>query len=463
MLAASGGVGLAGDRRDAYAALVIGGVMCLAGTVGLLLYKLPKTVSRRDVFVAAGLGWLVVIGCSVLFYVSTAEFANFDDALFESVAGFSTTSFSLLDDPSQLSSTALFWRAGTQWLGGAGALALALFLMPLFYDRNLSRDSASADEIVLSSSGRRGSGELFNFLALYVLLTVGLAAAYWLAEMGSFDAVSYAFTTVSTGGLANHSDSLAHFDSRSIEWIAVGGMFLAGINGALLFRALRGSLEPLWKSVEFRVYLAVVAAAGIAGLIWSDISGWEERLRGVFFAVTSAVSTTGFRVVDWGVWNAGLQMMLLLLIATGAMAGSTSGGFQLLRATEATHYLYREILNYASPSARPATVQRAYLADQPLARMQAFQFIYLAAAAAGAVGLACFGHDVVTSISGSISSLATMGPALGDLGPLQDANLLPRPERLLLALLMLLGRMFIYPVLLIVGTLFVKSRWLAKR
>lgn len=240
-------------------------------------------------------------------------------------------------------------------------------------------------------------------------------------------------------------------------------MFFAGINGALLFRALRGSVGSLWKSVEFRVYLALVAAAGVVGLIWSDISGWETRLREVFFAVTSAVSTTGFRVVDWGLWNAGLQMMILLLMATGAMAGSASGGFQLLRATEATHYLYREISNYASPVARPATVRHAYLGDQPLSRMQAFQFIYLATAAVGAVGLACFGNDVVTSISSSISSLATMGPALGDLGPLQDANLVSRPERFLLALLMLLGRMFIYPVLLIVGTLFVKSRWLAKR
>lgn len=462
MLEASGVVGLADGRRDVYAALAIGGVMCLAGMVGLLLYKLPKVASRRDVFAAAGLGWLVVIGCSTLFYVSTAEFGNLDDALFESVAGFSTTGLSFLEDPSQLSSTALFWRAGTQWLGGAGALALSLFLIPLFYDRNLSRDSAASDEVVFGNFWRQPS-ELFNFLALYVLLTTSIAAAYWIADMGTFDAVTYSFTTVSTGGFSNHSNSLAHFSSRSIEWIAVVGMFFAGINGALLFRALRGSVGSLWKSVEFRVYLALVAAAGVVGLIWSDISGWETRLREVFFAVTSAVSTTGFRVVDWGLWNAGLQMMILLLMATGAMAGSASGGFQLLRATEATHYLYREISNYASPVARPATVRHAYLGDQPLSRMQAFQFIYLATAAVGAVGLACFGNDVVTSISSSISSLATMGPALGDLGPLQDANLVSRPERFLLALLMLLGRMFIYPVLLIVGTLFVKSRWLAKR
>jgi len=460
MMTASGIVGSTDEKKAAYLALAIGGGMCVAGLVGTLLHKLPTVASRRDVFVAAGMSWLAIIGFSVLFYRLTGAFDNFDDALFESVAGFSTTSFSVFPDPSQLSSTVLFWRAGTQWLGGAGALSLSLLLIPLLYSK--AEDDASTDEVFFANFWRRTS-EFFSFFWLYVLLTLAVAVAYWAADMGAFDALTYSFTTVSTGGFANHGNSLAHFNSQSIEWVAIVAMFLAGINGALLFKALRGSVGSLWQSVEFRVYLGVVAVAAAACLIWSDVADFGTRLREVLFAVTSAVSTTGFRVVDWGVWNTGLQMLLLLLIATGAMVGSTSGGFQILRATEAAHYLSREILNYARPSAKAATRRHDFLGEGPLSRMQAFQMIYLATAAAGAFGLACFGNDVVTSLSGSISSLATMGPALGDLGPLSQASTLSRPERGLLAVLMLTGRLFIYPVLIIFGTLFIKARWLRKR
>ena len=462
LLAVSGLVGLGDVSQDAWLAVGLGGFMAVLGGLGMALHQLPQLASRRDVFVAAGLAWLAVIGCSTLYYRLTSSFATIDDALFESVAGLSTTSFSIYDDPAQLSSAVLFWRAGTQWLGGAGALALSLLLIPLFYGKaTIGREGSSKDEVRFAQFWRRSS-EFSSYFSLYVLLTAAIAVAYALAGMGAFDALTYAFTTASTGGFANHADSLAHFGA-AVEWVAIGAMFMAGISGALLFKALRGSVGSLWRSLEFKVYLGVSVVAAGASYVWSDISGHEAHARESLLAVVSAISTTGFRVVDWTLWNPGLQLLLLVLMATGAMAGSTSGGFQILRATEAGHYLWREILNYASPTPRTSPVRHDFLGEGPLSRMQAFQMVYLAAVGLGSFALACFGHDVVTALTGSVSALATMGPALGELGPLASVEVLSRPERALLAALMLFGRLFFYPVLIIAGTLLVKVRWLRKR
>ena len=156
LLAASGLVGLGDVSRDAWLAVVLGSCMAVLGGLGMALHQLPQLASRRDVFVAAGLAWLVVIGCSTLYYRLTGSFATIDDALFESVAGLSTTSFSIYDDPAQLSSAVLFWRAGTQWLGGAGALALSLLLIPLFYGKaTIGREGSSKDEVLFAQFWRR--------------------------------------------------------------------------------------------------------------------------------------------------------------------------------------------------------------------------------------------------------------------------------------------------------------------
>ena len=456
MMVLAGLAGSADDGGDALLGLLMGIAICIAGLAGSWWYALPAAVPKREVFVAAGLTWLVMIAVSALFYVLSGTLRQIDKAIVESVAGFCTTGFSVIARPEDLSRTVLFWRAGTQWLGGLGAISFALLLIPMF------KSGGGAGRVSLNAARfqkHRSDDDFMSFLKLYCGLTAVLAAAYWAAGMGIFDGITHSGTTVSTGGFSNYSAGF--FGSSAVQWVAIAGMFLAGINGALLFKSLRGSPGSLWRSLEFKVYAGLVVAASVMCLIWADVAGFGERLRHALFSVTSAVSTTGFRLADWGDWGVGLQMLILLLIATGAMVGSASGGFQILRATEAAHYLAREVRGYAASASRTQS-RHDFLGEEPLARMQAFQFLYLAAVGLGAFGLACFGTDVVTSISASVSALATMGPALGDLSPATDIWSLSRPEQVLLAVLMFVGRLFVYPVFIIFGTLMTKIRWLRR-
>ena len=366
MMVLAGLAGSADDGGDALLGLLMGIAICIAGLAGSWWYALPAAVPRREVFVAAGLTWLVMIAVSALFYVLSGTLRQIDKAIVESVAGFCTTGFSVIASPEDLSRTVLFWRAGTQWLGGLGAISFALLLIPMF-------KSGGGDGRVSLNAARfqkhRSDDDFMSFLKLYCGLTAVLAAAYWAAGMGIFDGITHSGTTVSTGGFSNYSAGF--FGGSAVQWVAIAGMFLAGINGALLFKSLRGSPGSLWRSLEFKVYAGLVVAASAVCLIWADVAGFGERLRHALFSVASAVSTTGFRLADWGDWGVGLQMLILLLIATGAMVGSASGGFQILRATEAAHYLAREVRGYAASSSRTQS-RHDFLGEEPLARMQAF-------------------------------------------------------------------------------------------
>jgi len=295
---------------------------------------------------------------------------------------------------------------------------------------------------------------LRRLVALYAALTAAGVVLYLAGGMRPFDAVTYAFTTISTGGFSNHPSSIAHFDSAAIEWAAVGGMVLAGSNLALLWRGLRGVTGSVLRSAELRAYGAVVAGGAVVLVLWTAPPGGatDESARHAAFSVASAVSTTGYTVTDWSAWTTGAQILLLALVGVGSMSGSTGGGFRVLRALTLVAYVRREIARQLHPRAVVAVKVGGVPVDEELvSRMVGHQALYVVLAASGAVGLAAFGSDITTSASAAISALATFGPALGDLAPSGGALTLDGGARAVLVVLMLVGRLEIYPLLLGTG------------
>ncbi len=393
---------------------------------------------------------LVVV--SAIVYLLSGEVDCVDDAFFESVAGFTTTSLTVVD-PEGLPAWLLSWRAATQWLGGAGALVFALVVVPTFGgQRRLSE--------VAEGRGRRAvlastwSHTARRVVLAYSGFTAVVIVAYLLAGMGVFDAATLGLTTASTGGFANYRDSFAHFDSSAIEWVAAWAMGLAGTSVAALVWLVRGQVQALWRSTELKLYagLVLVSTVLVAAWTWTDTGGGADTIRESFFAVTSSISTTGFRVADWGHWVAAPQILLLLLIGVGSMAGSAGGGFRVLRVIEIVGIVRRELVLQLHPRAVvPVKVSGAVASEASLTRVHNFQILWVLAVAFGVFGIASLGGDLPTAVSGAISALATAGPGLGDLSGFADATVLAAPARGVLIALMFLGRLSIYPVVVVIG------------
>jgi trk system potassium uptake protein TrkH len=82
-------------------------------------------------------------------------------------------------------------------------------------------------------------------------------------------------------------------------------------------------------------------------------------------------------------------------------------------------------------------------------RIAGFMVVYGMLVVVGTVAVTALGTDLVTAVGGVIGALGNMGPALGDVGPADSfVDGFSTPARMVLAVLMLVGRLEIFPMLL---------------
>ena len=440
--------------------LILGGVCLLAGLWGVRRFRMFSIFSRnhqaKTTFAAVVSAWMTMVVISSAAYLWTGATTSVPNALFESVAGFCTTSLSAFSDLESLSQGVLFWRASTQWIGGFASLVLLVVVLPVYTPMNFLDSVRKGIRLRVSADPRLQDGSrLREILTAYTALTLFCAAIYGAAGMGLFDAATYAFSTTSTGGGTNHTEGLAHFGSTAVEWAVTLGMALSGVSIVAVWWALRGRLGTLWNSFELKLYAGLLLALSLLVWLWNDpVAGGTDSLREAAFSVASALSSTGYRLADWSGWPWGLQLLLLGVIVTGGMSGSAGGGFRLSRAVPALQYAYRELVIQLHPNTvHVVKLGRKYVSEGSLSFLNAFQILLGMTVVGGAFGLALTGMDLLGAISSAMSALATMGPALGDLAPGFNAYDLSGGERGFLMALMFLGRLLIYPVLLTFGVL----------
>ena len=449
-LAVSGLVALGGGGGAA--PLLLLGAACLAlGGLGGRRARPPRHPSAPAVFGAACCAWGAMIAVSAVAYLAAGATASVPDALFESVAGFCTTNAGALVDLEALGPGVLLWRALTQWIGGFAALGLVVAL-PLHVPDLVPPGDAGA--LGQRSSSPLSGTQVRRIATVYVSLTMLCAAAYAAAGMGPGDSVGYAFTTVSTGGYGNHPGGLGYFDSTAVESVATVFMALAGVSVATIWWALRGRWGVLWRSFELRAYLLLLAVgiAAVTALTWGDAG--PGALRRAALAVTAASSSTGFEVAGWSGWAWGAQVVLVALIATGGMSATAGGGFQMRRAIAAARYAYRELVTEIHPNTvHVVKIGRRSVSERALALLNGYQILFAVAVLVGIFGLSLAGVDLWGAASASISALATMGPAPGAGGVGASGA-----ERAVLAVLMLAGRLALFPLLVVAVGLPVAAR-----
>lgn len=452
------------DWREGPELALCASVALAVGFGHLMFFELPDRLRTSTAFAAVASVFTVFVVTSTVVYLFTGTFSRIDDALFESASGFTTTALSVLERPEETARGVVLWRALTQWIGGFSALVIIVGMLPFLGVGGLEVSDVNRSTRRLSLSSPRTRGLITRLGLLYLALTATGIVLFALGGMGPFDAVTYALTTISTGGFENHAGSFAFFDSALIEWVAVGGMALAGVNIAIVAAMLRGNTGPLRRSGELRVYAGLLVAG--TAVVFTQLLGdlaqpWTTTIRQAAFSVSSVVSTTGASVTDWGGWPVGPQVVLLLLMGVGSMSGSTGSGFRIVRAMALFGYVRRELLRQIQPrSVMVVKVGRASLSEALVSRLIGYQILWVVVAGFAAIGVALFGVDVVSSLSVAISALANVGPALGSVSPSDGATGLSAGARMVLVPVMLLGRLEISPLVVGVLVLFrVPRRW----
>ncbi len=427
----------------------VGAALVILGLGAVVLTRPPATVGTSELYGALVAALATGILAVAAVFVATSELTHPVDALVEATAGVGTVSASLVADPGSLGEGQLVFRALVQWMAGAGVIILIVRVLPFLGAGGLEEaggDAVSAAQRLWPTRW----GSIRRLMRLYVALTVAAALAYRLAGMGGFDATVHGLTTVSSGGWSTRAGSIGAWGSAAVEWVALVSMFFVGVSLPLMFRALR-SHRPgaLLQSVEFRVYVIVVALAWVALVLWrGDLS--HESIRRAGFAVVSTMSTTGFVAGSLGDFGSEGVVLLAALAVVGGMAASMTAGLKISRGLAMVGLMGREVEIHLHPrTVRAVTVGLSPLDEPTIEQMTAEVTFAMLVAAGGYVGLALAGSGVLSAFTTAISSLSTVGIDWVAADPTAMLRVLSRPGRALAALLMLGGRGSLTPLMVV--------------
>jgi trk system potassium uptake protein TrkH len=264
----------------------------------------------------------------------------------------------------------LFWRSFTQWLGGMGIIVLFIAILPNLgvAGRQLFKaEVPGPSEDMIRPRIRETAKILWG---VYMVLTAAEFLLLMLAGMPAYDAICTAFSTLATGGFSPMADSIAHysgpgFNGPLIQVIILIFMFIAGASFALHYRTMYVDKKSLIRDPEFKFYTLLVLVAIAVAILFGGIDasfpdGGEEAeglalaslyLRTAAFQTVSIITSTGFATADYDSWTEPAKLLLLVLMFTGACAGSTSGGIKLVRILLTMKYGRRELFQALHPKA----------------------------------------------------------------------------------------------------------------
>ncbi|MFW5870449.1 MAG: TrkH family potassium uptake protein [Candidatus Sumerlaeota bacterium] len=431
--------------------LVMGGVLFYIGQRG------NKDFFRREAIAVVGLGWLVVAGVGALPFYFYGAFPTFIDCYFESMSGFTTTGASVLVDYEALPKGLLFWRSFTHWLGGMGIIVLFVALLPLLGAGGRALMKSEVPGPVTETLTPKVKDTAVVLWKLYCFFTIAQTIALRICGLSWFDSFCHTFATLATGGFSTHPDSVGGYDNLPAEMVIVIFMLIAGTNFSLYYGVFRGKPLTLFKDPEWRGYIGIVAVSTLFVMLVLRYSGTYATMgtsfRYAFFQVPTLMTTTGFSTANFDLWPGVTKLLLVILMFIGGCAGSTGGGIKVVRWIILVKAGFHEVERIFSPR----TVRRLRLGKMPLQRelvgqVQIFFFLWVSVLIIGILAVTLLEgsqHDLETSVTMVVATLNNIGPGLSEVGAIGNYAGFNGATKMVLSLLMVLGRLELYSILVL--------------
>lgn len=444
---------------------------------GLCWYTMkPQTeLGIREGFAIVALAWLVVSLVGALPFTMGDVLSSYTDAFFETMSGVTTTGATIFGGAGtpaieEMPKAFLLWRSLTHWLGGMGIIVLTLAILPMLGVGGMQLFKAEAPGPSADKFTPRVKETAKRLWLIYAGITVA-EILFLLPAMDLFDAVNHAFATLATGGFSTKNGSIADFNSVYVDWVIIVFMFLAGMNFVLHYRLIRGKRITVLKDEEFYLYTAVTLVATLAAVFatWEpmasifagDTGGGEtyrdlgDAFRFGAFQVVSIVTTTGFGTADYLLWPPLATVVIFGLFFSGGMAGSTGGGIKIIRHLLLIKNTLKEFRQLVHPRAIiPLRFNGGVVSEEVMRNVLTFFVMYIAIVGIGTMAMALLGLDLMSALSGTMSSLGNIGPAFGTLGPVSNYAHVPELGKWILALLMMAGRLEIFTVMVLLMPVF---------
>ena len=427
--------------------------MFFGGALILTNYTYKKDISIRQTFMLTSLSWFFMsLFASFPLYFSDLHI-SFTDAFFEAISGITTTGSTILSGLDTMSRGILLWRSITQWIGGIGIIAFAIVILPFLRVGGMQlfqTESSDRSEKIMP----RTFDIVKSLLQVYVFLTLACFLTYNILGMNIFDALNHALTTIPTGGYSTHDASFGYFESPALHYAGAFFMLAGGIPFILYVKFFFQGKFEFFKDEQFKSVLAMFAALIFILTAWAynstDYSIFES-LRYATFNIISVVTTTGFATTDYTVWGSFAASFFFFITFLGACAGSTAGGIKVMRLIIAFRLLRLQLKKLIYPRGVFTVHYQGRSLDPSIAmNVLGFLAVFVTTNAVLTVLLTLLGLDFETAISGAATSIANVGPGIGErIGPAGNFSDLPDAAKWLLSGGMLLGRLEILTILVL--------------
>lgn len=426
----------------------------VAGLLGLFMTRhKPKNsvFYAREGFVATSLSWLILSFVGAVPFWFSGEIPTYTDALFETISGFTTTGSSILTNVEALSKCMLFWRSFSHWIGGMGVLVFLLAILPMAGGHNMhlmKAESTGPSVGKLVPNTRKTASLLYT---IYIVMTLLQIVLLLVGRIPLFDALCISFGTAGTGGFGIKNDSLASY-STYCQSVTTIFMFLFGINFGFYYLLLTRRTKDAFKLEEVRGYIIFYII--IVTLITINITGNSSELfrnfHHVAFTASSIITTTGYATVDYDLWPQFSRILVVVLIYTGACAGSTAGGIKISRFIMYGKAIKKELAQLI----HPRSVKIVKMDDKPLEPVTVRTTnVYLAShmiiLAISILLISLDGFDLESSYSAALTTLNNVGPGLGKVGVTGNFSEFSNLSKYVMMFNMLAGRLEIFPMLLL--------------
>ncbi len=457
-------VSIGNGRDSAFGPILISCIItALVGAFPFIFVKKTQSLSLQDGFLTIVLSWLLSFVFGMLPYVLWGGEFTLVNAWFESVSGYTTTGSTILNDVEALPKSLLFWRSSTHFIGGLGVVVFLLLVMPDASPYRLKLTNMELSSLSKEGYRYKSSKTIYVITMVYVCLTIIIFFSLWAAGMTSFDAINHAFSIAATGGFSTRTLSIGYYDSDLINVLVMVFMAISAMHFGVLYAVfVTRSFKPFNNSVV-KYYFGSIAVMTVAIMLALMIQGgygsWGRALMDSSFTVVSYMSTTGFAICDNSSWPWIAGMILMLAAFQCGCSGSTTGGVKVDRVLISMKAIANEVRRRLHPSSvSQVNLSGHHLPDSTVGAVMMYIVVYIIVIFVSIFAVILCGSDLPEAVSGVISSVGSVGPGLSEVGSMDNYSAQPVMAKVIYTIDMFLGRVEIFPVLIVVSLIFKRDR-----
>ena len=431
---------------------------------GIILILANKSdslsINIKQAFLLTTLSWVfIAIFGSLPFIFSDLEL-SFIDALFESMSGITTTGSTILSGLDNLPHGILIWRSLLQWIGGIGIVVIAIAFLPILKVGGMQlfhTESSDSSQKVLPRAGQIAS----IIGIIYASLTILCALLRWLSGMPTFDSIAHSMTTLATGGFSTSDMSIAKYNNVNIEFIICIFMILGSLPFVLYLQTLRGNVSVIFKDNQVQLFILLIVTSILIVTFWKyqNTASFFNNFRSSFFNTISIFTGTGYTTQNFNNWGSFIIILFLFLMLVGGCAGSTTCGIKIFRLQILYQSAKIQIFKLLNPhGVSVAKYNKMPVSESITSSVMGYFFMFIISYIFITLILSFLGNDFLTSLSGAATSLANVGPGLGNvIGPSKTFAGLSDITKWVLIIGMLTGRLELLSVIIILTPSFWKN------